>query len=351
MKKFYRALLAMMVCLALFFTGIGEVLAAKTIELSFVGDWPDRHPAVRNALIPWFNSLEEMSDGRIKIHYYPPNTLVPQRDGYEATISGMVDMFGAPNLYTVDRFPELALMTLPFVAPSAEAAGLVAMELANRFPIIKERFADTKLLGFWAGATLQFHTTKKLVKTLDDLKGLRIIGVDANSQREIQALGANPIAMIPPDIYMALQRGTADGVLFPLAPIRSLKISDVSKYHTIVDMIVGPFYLVMNKERFSSLPDDIQKMIEETSGEKLCRKVGQIIDQAAIADAKWMKENGHSFYKLPEAELQKWSEKLSPEVNKILTEAEDKVPNAREIYHEAQRLGKEIGKTTGRGYE
>ncbi|MCL6479708.1 MAG: TRAP transporter substrate-binding protein [Peptococcaceae bacterium] len=368
MKRYSVTLLALLMCFGLLLSGCGggqtttsnepqknepqKADAGKPVELNMVGEYPDKHPAVVNAFMPWAKSIEEKSGNKVKFTYYPPNTLVPMKDGYNSTVSGMVDIFAAPNLYTTEKFPEFALASFPFVAPGAEAGSLVLSELLKKFPQMQKRFEDTKLLWVWTGATSQIHTTKKLVKTLDDIKGLRIIGGDSYELDIIKALGANPIEMTPSDVYLALERGTADGVLLPIAPVRSMKISDVAKYHTILDLKAGTFYAVMNKEKFKGLPPDVQKLIEETTGEKLGQTVGKVIDQASIADAKWMKENGHTFYVLPETERQKWAEKIKPLVDTWLTKAEAKgVANAGEIYKEAVRLGEEIGKKTGRGYQ
>lgn len=351
MKRLLLSSAILLMSCGLFLLGHDRAHAVDTIELKLVADYPERHPATVNAIKPWIKSIEEQTAGKVKIIYYPANTLVPQKDGYDSTVSGMVDILFEAALWS-NRFPEFEIMSLPFLAPGAEAAGLMISGVMEKFPQIRDRFKDTKFLWVSGSASGELTTAKAQVKSLKDLNGLRIIGFTAVMMDAIKALGANPIELPPPDIYMALQRNTADGVLFPIAPIKAMKISDVAKFHTIVNFNTGVFYAVMNKDKFKTLPPDVQKIIEETTGEKMTRTVGQVLDNGSAQDAKWLKENGHTFFVLPASERELWIEKNKPVIESNLAKYHSKgIANAREIYDEAVRLGKELSKTTGSGYQ
>ncbi|MCL6479255.1 MAG: TRAP transporter substrate-binding protein [Peptococcaceae bacterium] len=366
MKKYSITLLVLLICSGLLLGGCGggqttttttsnepqKTDSGKPVEINIVGEYNDKIPAVVNVIMPWAKSIEEKSGNKVKLTYYPPNTLVPQKDGYDSTVSGMVDIFIAPNAYTHDKFPELEVAGSPFIAPGGEAGSLLLSELIKKFPKMQERFEQTKLLSLWTTPCMQIHTTNKLVKTLDDIKGLRILCGAGIQSDMVKALGANPVEMLSPDYYLALERGTADGCIIGISALRSWKLNEVTKYHTVLDLQAGPFYMVMNKEKFNSLPPDVQQLINETTGEKLGQAVGKVMDQVSMSDAKWMKENGHTFYVLPESEKQKWAEKLKPVVDALIMKIEARgAANARKIYNEAVRLGEEIGKKTGRGYQ
>jgi TRAP-type C4-dicarboxylate transport system substrate-binding protein len=287
-----------------------------------------------------------------KLPNYNPNTLCPQKDTFDSTISGMVDIGSSYCGYYPGKFPLNELMELPLIVPGAEAGSLVTWELYKKYPQWQEEFKGTKMLWQWASATFQLHTTQKQVKTLEDLKGMKIIGWTPKVLEVLRLLGANPIEMTGTDTYLALERGTAEGVLCPLAPVRSYKISDAAKYHTIVDIMVGPFFAVMNQERFDELPADLQQLFEETTGEKMAQISGKTLDEGAISDSQWLKENGHEFYVLPEEERARWFEAVKPMHEKWISEMEAKGYDfAREIYHDALRLSEEIGQRTGRGYQ
>ena len=244
------------------------------------------------------------------------------------------------------------VMELPMIVPSSEAGSLVTWALYNRFPEWRAEYKDVKILWQWASATYQLHTTKRQVRTLDDMKGLKIIGWSPLLLQMVRALGANALQISPTDTYLALQRGMADGVICPLAPVRSYKISDAAKYHTIVDLSVGPFWAGMNADIWKSLPPDLQKIIEETTGVELARESGKTLDQGAAEDSKWLKAQGHTFYVLPDSEKAKWLEKLDYLPKEWVKKMQGKgYQNAEEIFETAVKLGREYSKTTGRGYQ
>ncbi len=81
----------------------------------------DTHNSIVNGLVPWIEEMEQKSDGRLKFTYYNPNTICPQKDVYDSTVSGMIDIgTGYPGNYP-GKFPLNTVLELPFIAPSAEA--------------------------------------------------------------------------------------------------------------------------------------------------------------------------------------------------------------------------------------
>ncbi|MBN2059869.1 MAG: TRAP transporter substrate-binding protein [Deltaproteobacteria bacterium] len=326
--------------------------ANKDFELSFTSEYMDKHPTVKNAFLPWAKEVEEMTSGRVKITYFNPNTLAPAKDSYDSTVSGLIDIGAGYCGMNPGKFLLNEAIELPMIVPSAEAGSLVTWDLYNKFPEWRNEYKEVKMLWQWASATYQLHTTKKLVKTLDDLNGMKIIGWSQQLLEILKALGASPMQIAPTDTYLALQRGMADGVLCPLAPVRSYKISDATKYHTIVDINVGPFWAGINMDLWNDLSEEIQKVFIETTGSKMAMASGKTLDMGAVEDVKWMKTQGHTFYALSDKEKDEWFASLKNMHDNWVRKMESKgYKNAGDILKEAMRLGKEYAKTTGRGYE
>jgi TRAP-type transport system periplasmic protein len=322
-----------------------EVAAAEQIKLNFVSDYPERHPGVVGAFKPWIKEVEEKSGNRVKFTFFTPNALVPQKDGYDSTVSGMVDVLTGFPPNTPGKFPLCSVTELPFVATGSVATARVIWELNKKYPEWRKQFEETKLLWHWSGDISQLHTTKKLVKTVNDIKGMKIIGITPSAIERIKLLGGNPVEMSIMDIFMALERGMADGVILPFAAVRSIKVSDVAKYHTILNMDTAAFYAVMNKNKFNGLPTDIQKIFEETTGEKMGMMTSKAIQETSAADRQWMKDNGHTIYELPETERAKMAAILKPINEKWVKDMEAKgYKNARQIMDDTLRWGKEFSK-------
>ncbi|MGH6980130.1 MAG: hypothetical protein ACREFC_02890, partial [Stellaceae bacterium] len=82
-------------------------------------------------------------------------------------------------------------------------------------------------------------------------------------------------------VYVALQRGMADGVLFPWTAMEVFKIPEVAPYH--LDMTLGgtPGVVFMAKKKYLALPAAPRKILDEASGEQASRTIGQTFDQQA----------------------------------------------------------------------
>jgi TRAP-type C4-dicarboxylate transport system substrate-binding protein len=204
----------------------------------------------------------------------------------------------------------------------------------------------------WSSATYQIHTTKKQIKAMEDLKGLKIIAWNRTSVEILTALGANPIQMPPTDSYLALERGMADGVLCPLAPIVSFKISDAAKYTTICDLFVNGFWAAMSHDLYKSLSPKAQDAFTTTTGQVMARQSGLTLDQGAVTDAEKLTAKGHTFYVLPQAERQRMIEATSSLRENWVKDMEAKgIANARAMMEDAYALGAKYAGETGRGFK
>lgn len=331
---------------------LGAPAFAKKMELSFSAVYMNTHPTVVNAWTPWFKEMADLTGGNVQITYFNPNTLCPVVELYESTKAGMVNIGGQSHSRTPGKFPLCSVLELPGMAPSAECGSMVLWELYKTHPEIKAEHKDSHILWMWASATYQLHTTKKLVKTADDLKGLKIITWNRASADIIKALGANSVQIGPTDTYLALSRGMADGVLCPLAPIVSYKINEATKYTTICDILLSTFWGAMSNDLWTSLSDNARAAFEKTTGEVMAKRCGVTLDQGAISDAAELRTAGRTFYKLPDAERAKWVTATSPMYEAWVKDMEAKgYKNARQLMEDAIELSEKYAQTTGRGYK
>lgn len=327
-------------------TGLaGTVWSADKVNLNFDSEYGPIHPSIKNGIMPWIENVKKISGGKLQINYFAPNALTPQREHFSALVSGAVDMSFSPPAFTPGKFPLSGVLNLPITFSSAESGARVAMDLYNKYPNFKAEYTDFKFLWMHISALFELHTTKKLVKTLEDLKGMKIIVWLPPARVMAKALGANPVEVTPQDTYLALERGMADGVFCPLAPIREKKISDSAKYHTMFGLMANPFWGGINQKRYDSLPPDLRKIIDDTTGLEMAVTFGRTLDEGAARDEIAFKKEGHTFYYLPPAEKQRWVDKVSGIHDKWVKNMEAKGhKNAKEMRATAIRLGKEYAK-------
>jgi TRAP-type C4-dicarboxylate transport system substrate-binding protein len=338
--------------LGIIFAFIPYGWSSDKVELKFASEYTDKHPTTINAFMPWIKKVGELSNGKLIIQFFNPNTICPVREAYASVAAGSVDIAASPNHYTYGKFPLAEVIQLPFLFNGSEAGSLTIWEIYKRFKEWRDEYKEIKILWQWTSALLELHTVKKPVRTLEDFQGLKIISWGAHVNTMIRHLGANPIDTKPMDTYMALERGMADGVICPIAPMRAFKISDVAKYHTILNLGVDAFWAGMNLKKWDSLSSELKKILEETTGDKMAQLCGKTLDEGSIRDVKWMKEQGHTFYLLPPKEKERWIEKVKPISDGWVKNMEGKgYKVARTIYETVNKLGKEYSAKTPGGYK
>ena len=131
---------------------------------------------------------------------------------------------------------------------------------------------------------MQIMTKEKPVTKLEDMKGLRMTCMSKPFADAVQALGANPITVPLPDIYMTLSRNSADSALFSLLASGSIKIQDIVKHITLVSLCKDIRFVGINKDLWDSFPPDIQKAIESTCcSEAWASRMSGVMDEGDIS--------------------------------------------------------------------
>jgi TRAP-type C4-dicarboxylate transport system substrate-binding protein len=206
----------------------------------------------------------------------------------------------------------------------------------QKYPEFAKEWPSTiKVMSGHTTGPLQLVTSNKQVITSDDLKGMKVFGIDPLSLKYLSLLGANAvsIAMVgASDFYLGIQRNMAEGIVFSIAAVKSSKLSEVTKYCLIANMSCNPFFFVVNKGFYDSLPADLQKILDEETS-KLPEASGKIgLDQASESDAKWIKENsGIVFTKISSDEAAKWKTLFKPLTDDLVKQLESKGYNPQTI--------------------
>ncbi|MCG8638461.1 MAG: TRAP transporter substrate-binding protein [Desulfobacterales bacterium] len=317
------------------------VSAGDKIKFSLASEYPDKHPTIKNGILPWIDDVKEKTGGKLKIQFFNPNALVPAKDAYAGLMIGAVDMILTPSQQSArGKFPLSSVALLPFMFKNANSGAQTVWELYNKYPEMKKEYDGMKVLFQWTSAPFEVHTNKKPVQSLEDLKGLKMIVWTGELVGIVEALGANPVEMTPHDTYLALQRGMADGVICPIAPMKAFKISDVTKHHTIVGIMSTHFYAGVNADKWNKLPADVQKVLLDTTGRNMVDVAARTLDDGDKKDTEWMKNKGHKFYTLSDTEKERWKARIQPIVDKWIGKMEGLgYANAGQFVKDAYTLG------------
>lgn len=238
--------------------------AAPEFRLKFVGT-NRAYPQFK--LIQWWGEeLSKRTNGRVVLEM----TSLPELGltGFE-----MVRVMRAGLVDVADVLPGYVSGDLP-ILEGADIAGLFqnyeTYEPAFQAWLKVLKANEDKMGGKFIGAhawSTQFLFSRKPVRDLSDLKGMKIRIWFTSLADYVRALGAEPVTIPVAEVYTALERGTVDGVITGADSAYNLKLYEVSKY--MVDIGVGPKMtaVVLSKKTWDKLPPDIQKVIEDLEPE------------------------------------------------------------------------------------
>ena len=292
-------------------------------------------------LAPWVKAIEEQSKGRIKIDIFPsmqlggrPPQLIDQaRDG-------VVDIVWTLPGYTPGRFTLTEVFELPFMHSNTVATNRALNDYVARHG---EEFADYKIIVMHVHAGQLFHSNDP-IRTVDDLRNLKIRTPTRTGGWLIEAMGAVPIGAPVPQIPEMLSRKIVDAVMIPYEVTLPLKVDELVDYHTELDDPVYPrintstFVVAMNKATYAKLPADLQKVIDDNSGQAIAGWIGEGWDAAEIPGRDNAARSGETV-SLPPAEVAKLRAMVEqPVIDRWIARMDAKGYDGKALVAEARAL-------------
>jgi TRAP-type C4-dicarboxylate transport system substrate-binding protein len=295
-----------------FFLTVSSPYAAEVIKLKFANFFPPTH---MNSVMmgKYCEELNKKLAGKVELTQYTGGTLLAAPKMAAGVTAGIADI-GLSNLsYTRGRFPIMEIMELPHGFPSAWIAGHVANDFYDKYQ--PKDFDAYHVLMLSSSPINVVQTVSKPAKTLDDVKGLKLRGTGRIGDI-VKALGATPIPIETPDLYDALKRSVIEGALLPLETLKGFKTGELIKYVT-ASWRVGSaycFYVAMNKQKWNSLPADVQKVITDFSREFIERWTLEW-NNIDIEGREFFKSNGGKIETVPDADSPKWVKAVQPVID------------------------------------
>jgi TRAP-type C4-dicarboxylate transport system substrate-binding protein len=242
--------------------------APKTIEMTY-SFWGPPTESMAVVAKEYIAEIEERTNGRVKIAFFPGGSLTKLPQAYEGVVKGISTVALFIVGYSPGRFPLLRAFDLPLRIHSPAVATRIYGEAFDKFK--PAEMADTKVMYVFGLGDIMLLSTKP-INTLADLKGIKVRCVGSAAEY-IAALGGTPVAMGIGDVYESMQKGIVDATTNPPNVLYDFKLADLVKYAYDWDMINGSFVLVMNLKVWNSLPSDIQQIFEETNKKYVERQV------------------------------------------------------------------------------
>lgn len=313
----------------------GSVSAQETI-LRLHQMLPPQATIPSKAIEPWAARIEEASGGRIKMELYPAMQLggaPPQL--FDQAKDGVVDIIWTVLGYTPGRFPKSEVFETPFMVTTAEATSRAFQEYVEEYAM--DEFADVKLIAVHTHGPGLFHMSMPIEK-LEDLNGVKVRGGSRVINNMLVSLGAEPIGMPVPAVPEALSKGVIDGTTIPWEVTLPLRSSELVKNHTGFTgdhgLYTQTFGLVMNKDAYNNLPDDLKAIIDAESGVEIAAEFGRAMDAGDAVGLKVAQDLGNNIITLDEAETQRWRDAGQPIIEQWISET----PDGQMLYDAAKAL-------------
>ncbi|WP_428647010.1 TRAP transporter substrate-binding protein [Roseibium sp.] len=323
MNRIRKAVLAA----ALFAMGTASAAAAE-YEFKLHHFLGEKAPAHSKMLVPWAKQVEENSGGKVHIEIYPAMTLGGRPPELINQVrDGVVDLVWTVNGYTPGLFPRTEVFELPGIHTNDPAAtNLALMDLYESD--LKDEYKGVEVMFLHVHAGQAIHMRDTEVHSPADLEGKKIRIPTRTGAWVIEALGAAPVAMPVPELPPALQKGVIDGAFIPWEIIPPLKIQEQTDYQ-----IEGAdkerfgtttFQVSMNKDRWNSLPEDIQKAFRDASGPDWVQQVGDIWAASDDFGIGLAVKAGNTHITLSEEETEAFRQALAPVTDRWVEEVSAK---------------------------
>lgn len=254
-----RQLRYLLICaLATFISGCSGEKKDDVITLNYANFAP-ASTFVCVQMERWADEVEKRTNGKVKIDTFPAGTLLGATAMYDGVAAGQADIGNLCTAYQPGRFPITNSLSLPLGFKDAATATAAMRDLHDKFG--KKEFAEVEVLTMFSNAPSNIMSAKP-IHTVDDMKGMNI-RASGGAASVLKAWGANQIGMPMSDVPEALQKGVVEGIFTSLEVMKDNKFAEICKFVTMTEQVVYPFAVVMNKDKFASLPSDVQKVLKD----------------------------------------------------------------------------------------
>lgn len=316
-------------CVAVVFLLFGVMTAANThaadkvITLKFAHFVPST-TLEGKTMQDWANEVEKRTNGRVKVTIYPGATLMPPQQTYDGITKEIADIGYGIFAYHRGRFPLTEVLDLPLGYKNPAVPTQLINAYYKKFK--PKELDDVKVLFLEAHGP-GILSTKTPVTRLEDIKGMKI-RAHGVSARIVSALGAAPVGLPITDTYDALSKGVVEGLMLDWGGLYNWKMGDVVKNHVDCRGIAytTSFYTVMNKDKWNSLPPDVQTIIDQLDEEWIARVQQKWVDWEAMGKAN-LTQKGNTIVVLTPEENARWAANMQQVLNEwVKTTAEKGVP-------------------------
>ena len=254
--------------------------------------------------------VSERTNGRLGVKVYPNGALGTEKDNIEQLRLGALDMMRINVAPLNSVVPETIVTGLPFVFRSTEH-----MRKVLDGPIGDDILASMESQGlvglaFYDSGARSFYTVKKPIRTIADMKGLKIRVIQSDLfVAMVEALGANPTPMPYGEVYTALKTGIVDAAENNWPSYESSRHFEAAKYYCQTEHSLAPDVLVFSKKVWDTLSKEDQAQIRKAAKDSV-PYMRKLWDEREVKSRKTVEAAGSQV--IPIANKQEFIDAMKP---------------------------------------
>lgn len=331
--------------LAAFAAGLGTVRAgADALKLRYNRWLPATHHVDTDVYAPWFDKVREVTDGRVDIEF-TASSLGPLPRQYELVSSGIADLsFGSESL-TPGRFPLSEIMEIPFLGDSTYANAVSYWRMYENVFAEKDPYKEVKVLGLSTLPGYHIYTIDKPVRSVEDLKGMKIRATGTSLTDVLNSLGATAVPLNVTELHDALSKGIVDGMLGNDDQVRSFDVAKYFKYKTEIPggLTALTNFFIINKDKWDRISPEDQAAIEAIAGERHAEDIGRSMDRSVAIGIQALKDAGVEMIVADDAFVAELRERTKFLEDRWIAKASELGVDGRAAIDELRKLVVEVG--------
>lgn len=254
-----------------------------------------------------FNSISEASGGRLQFTYQPGGSLLGAAETLDGVKDGTADICWSCTSFFGGRFRVSEFINLCANGlTSARMATDVYQQMYEEIPELQQELSDWHIIGLHSCSYGPISTVGKKIEKPEDFKGMQIRTAGTVAAEYIKALGATPVSVPTSDVYESVSKGVFDGFTNDWHNIDCFKLYEPIDYCLDMPVSFTSCFVMMSKDSYNNLPDDLKAIIDEYSGNYAGDMAGYWWDSCNYWVADKMRDNGVEVYK-PSDELYAWA--------------------------------------------
>lgn len=284
---------------ALSLTAVSTAWAQERIRIA--GNFSDKHSS-SIAIEQFKKDVEAGTGGKVIVETFPNMQLGGAQENVTQTRAGTIMGTWVGMAFLSRTVPELEAVSLPFLFPNREVAYKVMDGPVG--DLIDKKLEDKGFiaLGFMELGSRQVTNSVRPIKTMADLKGLKIrLQPNETHLATFRALGANALSMDIKEVYSAMEQKVIDGHENPYNLIYDSRFFEVQKYVSNTAHFFDFIAVVANRKKFQALPPEHQKVIRTAMDKAVAwqRDAAAKADVAALAE---LQKKGMQYDAIPASE-------------------------------------------------